>query len=71
MDREVVNKMWELQEQMREDPEYQELLAVREYRNTQFLALLDTFTKEQEAGVLDYVGYLMEIHYTMMEHLIK
>lgn len=71
MDRELVNKIWELQEQMKEDPGYQELLAGREYHNAQFLALLDTLTKEQEAGVLDYVGYLMEIHYKMMEYLIK
>ncbi len=71
MNREVVNKIWELQEQMMEDEEYRDLLAGREEHNAQFLALLDTLTKEQEAGVLNYLGYLMEIHYKMLEYLMK
>jgi len=71
MNREVVNRIWELQEQMMEDEEYRDLLAGREAYNAQFLALLDTLTKEQEAAVLNYLGYLMEIHYKMLEYLMK
>ena len=71
MDQEVVNKIWELQEQMMEDEEYRELLTGREDYNARFLTLLDTLTKEQEAGVLNYLGYLMEIHYKMLEYLMK
>ena len=71
MQRDVVNRIWELREQMKEDSQYRELMNRREYNNAQFLAVLDTLTKEQEAGILDYVGYLLEMHYKIMEYLVK
>ena len=67
----MIEKMWDLQEKMNKDPEYQALSAKREDMNLRFLTALENIEKEQEAAVLDYLGYILEMHYKILEYLIQ
>ena len=39
--------------------------------NQQFLDALKNMGQEQKRAMLDYVGYLLEIHYKTIEYLMK
>ena len=71
MKREVVEKIWNIEEKMRKDAEYRILCAKREEMNQQFLDALKNMGQEQKRAILDYVGYLLEIHYKTIEYLMK
>ena len=71
MEREVMIRIWDLQEKMREDIEYRELCEKREIMSETFLTTLEGMTREQERAVLEYLGYLLEMHYKTIEYLIR
>ena len=71
MDQELVEKMWALQMEMKKDSVYQRLCAKSEAMNMKFLSALENMTQAQEAAVLDYLGYLLEIHFKTIEYLIR
>ena len=71
MDQELVEKMWALQMEMKKDSVYQSLCTKSEAMNMKFLSALENMTQAQESAVLDYLGYLLEIHFKTIEYLIR
>ena len=71
MEREVAIRIWELQEKMHDDKEYKVLCDKRERMSELFMTALEGMTREQERAVLEYLGYLLEMHYKTIEYLIR
>lgn len=71
MEKELVLKLWEVQEQMHSDPEYRDLLSAWESKNQGFLDTVNTLEAETQGVILDYLGYLLELHYKTAEYLLK
>ena len=71
MEQEVVERIWNIEEKMRNDEEYRGLCAKREAMNQLFLDALENMGQEQKSAMLAYVGYLWEIHYKTIEYLMK
>lgn len=71
MERNVVLKLWEAQEQMRTDTEYRELISEWEGRNAAFMDVLNSLDAQTQGAILDYLEYLLELHYKTAEYLLK
>lgn len=71
MDKELVLKLWEVQEQMRSDPEYQELLSAWESKKPRLSGHGKHARGRIPGVILDYLGYLLELHYKTAEYLLK
>ena len=71
MKKDLLWKLWETQEQMRYDPEYQALFSQWEDRNARFLNMLNSLEREQQEEFFDYLSYMLELHYKTIEYLMK
>ena len=71
MEKKLVLQLWEIQENMKQDPEYTDLMSQWESRNRRFLNMLNSLEQEKQGELLDYLGYLLELHYKTAEYLIK
>ena len=66
MKKQVVDKMLQIEEALREDPGYQHLMAEHEVLNPRFLAAVEKLEKEQQDAIYDYLGLLIQMHTEML-----
>ena len=71
MDKTVFDKIYLLQDQIRNDSAYQQVLAEHERLNAELLNQLDTMNESQRNAVLDYCGVLVEMHLKILEYSIQ
>ena len=66
MKKQVVDKMLQIEEALREDPGYQHLMAEHEVLNPRFLAAVEELGQEQQDAIYDYLGLLIQMHTEML-----
>ena len=66
MEKYAVDKMLQLEEALRLDGRYQQLMAEHEILNTRFLRAAETMTEAQQDAVYDYLGLLIQMHTEML-----
>ena len=69
MDQKCVNKLLELQESLRFDPDYQALQEEHTARNARFLETVNALDRQQQDAIFDYLGVLLEMHNKMLERV--
>ena len=70
MDAFAAKKILELQDVVRIDPEYRQLVAEHEVLNTRLLSQLETMTPSQQSAVMDYIGLCIEIHLKLLSQAV-
>ena len=71
MQRNLYSRMLEVQERLFADPEHQRFLAEREAVSRNFLAHLETMTREQQEAVMDYLGAVIELHLRTLKFVLE
>ena len=66
MERYAVDKLLRIEEGLREDPVYQNLLAEHDRLNSRFLAAVEDLEQEQQDAIYDYIGLLIQLHTEML-----
>ena len=66
MEKYAVDKMLQLEEMLRLDGRYQQLMAEHEILNARFLRAAETMTEAQQDAVYDYLGLLIQMHTEML-----
>ena len=66
MEKQAVDRMLQLEELLREDAEYQHLMAEYAQISPRFLAMLETLEREQQDILCDYLGLLIQMHTEML-----
>ena len=66
MKKQVVDKMLQIEEALRQDAGYQHLMAEHEVLNPRFLAAVEELGQEQQDAIYDYLGLLIQMHTEML-----
>ena len=66
MEKQVVDKMLQIEEALRQDAGYQHLMAEHEVLNPRFLAAVEELGQEQQDAIYDYLGLLIQMHTEML-----
>ena len=62
----AVDKLLEIEEFMRTDEGYRQLMAEHKVLNARFLEMLEELEGEQRALIYDYLGVLIRMHTEML-----
>ena len=71
MKKETFDRIWEIQEQLRDDREHQAFLAEYEVLNNRFLQQLASMTQTQRDAVMDYCGVLIELQLRTWKYMLE
>lgn len=71
VDKNTVKKIMDLQDAVKVDPEYRNLMKKHTILNEHFLNQLETMNPKQRNAVTDYFGLLIEIHMKILEYAVK
>ena len=71
MEKYVADRILEIQESFRKDPEYAQLWKEQEDCNHRFLEVLGQLTEEQRTTVENYIGILIEIQLRMLVYAVS
>ena len=71
MDKTIVNRLFDIQDAMRQDPDCRSLYEEHAFLNARFLETVESLTAEQKDAVFDYIGLLVEMHLRTLMYAVS
>ena len=71
LDKTIVNRLFDIQDAMQQDPDCRSLYAEHAFLNARFLETVESLTAEQKDAVFDYIGLLVEMHLRTLMYAVS